>query len=217
MAENKCDELKNLANENRFSDNNIYKIVIESMMTEENKNKCPNQYNDLNNKLNILKKSRIVQPEKKNTEQLQSQQITNNKPKLSDNQIMVDEKNKNDINNVSNYLIDNKFNDKTSDVIKSIHTNDTHENIKKKINDIILFIIGLMYKLKITQNSDAFNPIAQEIRAIKLTLSNKNEYNQEKELLENLIQKKYGGKSKKNRKPRKKSRKQTRRYRKTKK
>jgi hypothetical protein len=76
-----------------------------------------------------------------------------------------------------------------------------------------------MYKLKITQNSDAFNPIAQEIRAIILPLlyEKKSEYKKEKELLINLIQKKYGGKSKKNRKPRKKSRKQTRRYRKTKK
>lgn len=213
MDENKCNELENLAEENRFSDDDIYKLVIESMISDENEKKCPDQYNKLNNKLNILKKSRIEQPEKNYIEP----QITNKIPQLSYNQKKVDEKNKNDINNVSNYLNKNKFDDKTSKVMKSIHMNDSHEHIKNNINDIILFIIGLMSELKINQNSDAFEQIAVKIRPIILSLQNKSEYKEEKKLLEKLIQKKYGGKSKKNRKPKKKSRKQTRRYRKTKK
>jgi len=170
---------------------------------------------ELKNKLNSLASNANIQPA------TTSQQLAKNEPTIkgsiiTDNQKLLYEKIKNDNERVSKHLIDNNFDKMNSSIMKSIHTNNSPQ-IKNEIKEFNLFITNLMTEMKITQKSDAFKPIASKIKPIILALKNKKEYDNEINLLQKLIEIKYGGKSKKNRKPRKKSRKQTRRYRKSKK
>ena len=206
-----------------LSHEDIYKCNIEEPKEDNNNNNIEN-FQSHSSQTELPQPSQIPQSHSSQTELPQTSQ-TKTKTKNFYTLNKVVEKNKQEISNVINYLKQHNFDKMSSSIMKSIHTNDSQESIKIKINNIILFIIGLMTEMKINQKSDAFEPIVKIIKPIILSLSKKkSEYEKETKLLEDLINPNQnpnlnpkGGKSKKNRKPRKKSRKQTRRYRKTKK